>query len=207
MCFNDLLKHFFSINVCMADSSNNNNINWTEKRRKICFTFGADGNISTPMYIFSNKTTSKAYMSLHQEDQRCENALPYLDIGVSVLQILPDYTYKLMGSSGNSAERQNQTDVTLPPGQFLVVPTTTGCKFSQGLLGGNEGDAPKLFTKQNELTVQGEKALNEVFKRLDADLDGVLNKQELNAQCRTRSSTGSCKPSTGERGCDDEATS
>mmetsp|Transcript_7350 Transcript_7350/g.13248 ORF Transcript_7350/g.13248 Transcript_7350/m.13248 type:complete len:822 (-) Transcript_7350:36-2501(-) len=181
MCFNDLLKHFFSINVCMADSSNNNNINWTEKRRKICFTFGADGNISTPMYIFSNKTTSKAYMSLHQEDQRCENALPYLDIGVSVLQILPDYTYKLMGSSGNSAERQNQTDVTLPPGQFLVVPTTTGCKFSQGLLGGNEGDAPKLFTKQNELTVQGEKALNEVFKRLDADLDGVLNKQELNA--------------------------
>jgi hypothetical protein len=92
MCFDDLLKHFFSINVCMADSSANNNISWTEKRRKICFTFGADGNISTPMYIFSNKQTSKVYFSLHQEDQRCENALPYLDIGVSILQILPDYT-------------------------------------------------------------------------------------------------------------------
>ena len=96
--FEDLLKHFFSINVCMADSSSNNTINWTEKRRKICFTFGADGNISTPMYIFSNKTTSKVFFSIHQEDQRCENSLPYLDVGVSVLQILPDYTYKLMGS-------------------------------------------------------------------------------------------------------------
>ena len=181
MCFDDLLKHFFSINVCLADSSANNNISWTEKRRKTCFTFGADGNISTPMYIFSNKTTSKVYFSIHQEDSRCENALPYLDIGVSILQILPDYTYKLMGSSGNSSERQNQTDVTLPPGQYLVVPTTTGCKFSQGLLVGGEGDVPALFTKDNELTVVAEKALNEMFKRLDADLDGVLNKEELNS--------------------------
>ena len=32
-----------------------------------------------------------------------------------------------------------------------------------------------------ELAGGDEKALNEVFKRLDADLDGVLNKQELNA--------------------------
>jgi len=123
----------------------------------------------------------QVYFSLHQEDQRCENALPYLDIGVSILQILPDYTYKLMGSSGNSAERQNQTDVTLPPGQYLVVPTTTGCKFSQGLLAGGDGDVPALFTEDNELTVVAEKALNEIFKRLDADLDGALNKDELNS--------------------------
>jgi len=182
MCFDDLLRHFFSINVCMADSSSNNNINWTEMRRKICFTFGSDGNISTPMYIFTNKVTQKVYFSLHQEDQRCENALPYLDIGVSILQIQPDYTYKLMGSSGNSAERQNQVEVTLPPGQYLVVPTTTGCKFSQGVLGSqDQGSNPKIFNTNHELTQLAEKALNEVFRRLDADLDGVLNREELNS--------------------------
>ena len=161
MCFEDLLKYFFSINVCMADSSSNNNISWTEMRRKICFTFGSDGNISTPMYIFTNKVTQKVYFSLHQEDQRCEDALPYLDLGVSILQIQPDYTYKLMGSSGNSAERQNQVEATLPPGQYLCVPTTTGCKFSQGVLGSQAAKAPKLFTSDHELTQLAEKALNE----------------------------------------------
>ena len=181
MSFDDLLKNFFSINVCLVDSSDKNSVTWTEARRKTCFTFGADGNVSTPMYVFSCKAPSKVYFTVHQEDQRCENALPYLDVGVSVLQVMPDSTYKLMGSSGNSAERQNQTDMLLPAGQYLVVPTTTGCKFSQAVLSKAAGENAKLFNAQMELTPIAEKSLNEIFKRLDADLDGILNRDELNS--------------------------
>merc|ERR1719230_1454818 len=106
---------------------------WVEKRRKVCFTYGSEDNITVPMYIICVKSMQRMFISVHQEDERCEGSKPYLDIGVTVLQIMPNYTYRLVASSGNSAERQNQTEVTLRSGQYLVVPTTTGCKFAQGL--------------------------------------------------------------------------
>ena len=99
----------------------------------MCFTYAGEDLITVPMYVVSVQSTMRMFLSVHQEDERCNKSKPYLDIGVTVLQIMPNYTYKLISASGNSAERQNQTEVTLRSGQYLVVPTTTGCKFAQGL--------------------------------------------------------------------------
>ena len=46
-------------------------------------------------------------------DERCRNAKPYIDVGVTVMRIEPgDCNYSLVGSSGNSVERQNQLEAS-----------------------------------------------------------------------------------------------
>ena len=53
-----------------------------------------------------------------------------MSLGVTILQALPQGKFKFIASSGNSAERQNQLDVAvLPAGNYLMVPTSTGCRF------------------------------------------------------------------------------
>ena len=35
MCFDDVMAHFFSINVCMVAQHGSNHLQWVEKRRKV----------------------------------------------------------------------------------------------------------------------------------------------------------------------------
>mmetsp|Transcript_5084 Transcript_5084/g.14399 ORF Transcript_5084/g.14399 Transcript_5084/m.14399 type:complete len:841 (-) Transcript_5084:62-2584(-) len=190
MSLDDLIRHFFSINVCMVKHRVGGTTPWVEKRKKVCFNYSAhDGSVTTgSMYVLSITQATRVFLSVHQEDTRCANAKPYLDIGVTVMRIQPDYTYELVGSSGNTAERQNQTDeVFLTEGQYLVVPTTTGCKFRQGLReaeatqSSGEASLWKPGSEGRVLSPDAEHALNDIFRTLDVDLDGVLNRLELNS--------------------------
>ena len=70
---------------------------------------------------------------MHQRDIRCIDAQPYIDFGVTVMRYNPAAGggggggYELVAATGNSADRQNQTEgIPLPAGQYLVVPTSTG---------------------------------------------------------------------------------
>ena len=64
----------------------------------------------------------------------------------------------LVGASGNSVERQNMVSVNLLKGEtYIVVPTSTGCKFKQHLSAqkGN-GPQPADFIRNACLTVQSD---------------------------------------------------
>jgi hypothetical protein len=150
---------------------------WVDKRRKGTFrlrgTASSDeseaasgpagaGNdvINNSMYILTvpafkgsedEAASCQTWVSLHQEDERVETAKPYLDMGVTVLQVLDDEWYadgeaidyrdmvaaaagspppmKLTGATGVSVDRQTQLQLQLKPGRYLLVPHTTGCKF------------------------------------------------------------------------------
>jgi len=87
-----------------------------------------------------------------------------------------------VGSSGIKCERQNQTEVVLGPGQYLIVPVTTGCKFEQELaVDMSTIQLPSLFKGEEggEFSEQITAAFKEIFYRLDMDLDGLLSKEEL----------------------------
>ena len=88
---------------------------------------------TAPCYLLTvHEKCEDVYVSVHQKDTRCVGAGPYIDIGVTVLAFSPGSQsgYELIASTGNSADRQNQTEeLCLEPGQYLVVPTTTGCKL------------------------------------------------------------------------------
>ena len=134
-------------------------------------------------------------VSVHQEDIRCAGAKPYIDLGVSVLKPNPVYgTFELVKGTGNSVERQNETgEFNLPPGKYIVVPTTTGIKLRDSLEAAAATDAGAGAGRAEgavELTVKNEAgevefspqvvaAYTELFHRLDVDGDQFLNKAEL----------------------------
>ena len=139
MSFEDFLENFYSINVCMVKPPKGTpgNGRWFETRERFNYTMtdggGDEGRIvSAPSYVLTVRDRNEhVYVSVHQKDTRCVGSGPYVDIGVTVLKF-NDATqkYDLIGSTGNSSDRQNQTEsMCLEPGQYLVLPTSTGCKL------------------------------------------------------------------------------
>jgi hypothetical protein len=142
MSFEDFVENFYSINVCMVrqpDRRENAQIRvpWFESRERFqyqmmqCSNEGPEA--TAPCYLLTiHERCQDVYVSVHQKDTRCVGAGPYIDIGVTVLAFAPgtQFGYALVASTGNSADRQNQTEeMSLEAGQYLVVPTTTGCKL------------------------------------------------------------------------------
>jgi WW domain/Calpain family cysteine protease len=80
----------------------------------------ADFCVEAPIFVMVlPQDVEEAYFSVHQQDIRVVNAQPYIDFGVTVMRLNPaTKSYELVVSSGNSADRQNQTEgMSLPAGQ------------------------------------------------------------------------------------------
>ena len=76
---------------------------------------------------------TELYVSIHQKDKRCVDAMSYIDIGVTLLKATTDpAVFTFVASSGNSMERQNQLDLEyIAPGEYYIVPTSSGAKMDQ----------------------------------------------------------------------------
>lgn len=199
MSFSDLCRYFYSINVCMAS---HNKMRWIEQRRRSCFVFNDSftGNLQAfppkesedmlrpPMYILTVNDISKVFVSVHQQDVRDLNAPPYVDIGVTVLKLSSDFSFELVGSGGVVVERQVQVELLLSPGHYIIVPTTTMCKYNQYrteagsfyckpateyATDNRQIRIPLVQKNGTKLTEVAAAAFKEVFTRLDEDLDGV----------------------------------
>ena len=130
MSFGDFTKYFFGVNACMVRHPDLGSSKWFESRKKLTFTLSGEGEVRAPSYVLTlSEACDKVYFSVHQQDIRHVQAKPYVDFGVTVLQLNASTgKYTLVASSGNSADRQNQTkEVSLAEGQYLVIPTSTGC--------------------------------------------------------------------------------
>jgi Ca2+-binding EF-hand superfamily protein len=198
MSFEDLVKHFYSINVCMVRHTGLNQKPWREARRKFHFDYDSSEatpdshSLTCPTYILHVTRPGAFVVSVHQEDIRCATAKPYMDVGVSVLKANPVYgTFTLMNGTGNSVERQNQTDeFQLAVGKYVVVPTSTGAKLKQYFdknIRRAEGSASPVKVALVAKNDKGEvvftkdvyRAYEELFVRFDLDGDGFLSKLEL----------------------------
>ena len=143
MSFDDFIANFYSINVCMVrqPKTGGDRHPWVESRERFAFEMsnGNDGlEVRAPSYLLTLYDRNEhVFVSVHQKDTRCVGAGPYIDIGVTVLQVTPDTRsgYTLIASTGNSSDRQNQTEsLSLEAGQYLVMPTSTGCKLRKVLI-------------------------------------------------------------------------
>eukprot|EP01038_Epipyxis_sp_PR26KG_P014549 gene14549-19531_t len=205
MCFEDLLKYFASVNVCMVRHVGLNSAPWIEARRKFYFEHSGaanlnenEYNITSPTYVLTVNKTGQFIISIHQDDIRCINSKPYIDIGVTIMKVNPVYgTFSLVTGTGNSPERQNQSEqIELQPGKYIVVPTTTGCKLAQHLKSESSSmfsDRPLLRTFENgdiDFSSRLYEVYEDIFSRFDCDGDGFLNIDELNQfMLRTEGST------------------
>ena len=204
MCFSDFIKYFFSVNACLIRHVDMGTSKWFESRKKMSFSMSPEGEVRTPSYLLTlTEASDKVYFSMHQQDIRHVTAKPYIDFGVTVLQLNASTgKYTLVTSSGNSADRQNQTkEMSLPAGQYLVIPTSTGCRLSWQYEKHTERciretcdcigtiDAKKHGNPYVTVTNYDDghenfipsivMVLTEIFVRFDYDEDGVLNRQEL----------------------------
>ena len=150
MSFDDFVSNFYSVNVCMASvplglSSDGERKStrfkarqpWTESRNRFSYTMvDVDDvkHVSCPSYLLTLSSASDhVFVSVHQKDVRSTGSRPYIDIGVTVMQVDPssESGRKVIASTGNSCDRQIQTNsLSLPAGQYIIMPTSTGCKLS-----------------------------------------------------------------------------
>ena len=151
MSFDDFVSNFYSVNVCMASvplglSSDGERESttrfkarqpWTESRNRFTYTMvDVDDvkHVSCPSYLLTLSSASNhVFVSVHQKDIRSAGSRPYIDIGVTVMQVDPssESGHKVIASTGNSCDRQIQTNsLSLPAGHYIITPTSTGCKLS-----------------------------------------------------------------------------
>lgn len=213
MSFEDVLQHFASINVCLVRHPGLNRQPWTDARRVFHYDLEEVAataeqtatstakphevfayRVVAPMFLLQVSDRCQCVATVHQQDTRCEGAAPYIDIGVSLLRADPTYgTFSLVTGSGNSTDRQHGTDeVTLEPGRYLVVPTTSGAKLKQSIEASRVADeaqqlargkprVPLTVRRHNEVDFSDAviAAYSELFTRMDNDHDDYLSKVEI----------------------------
>jgi hypothetical protein len=100
--------------------------------------------VSSFFQLSVNEDNMKMIFTLHQQDIRCLNSPPYMDMGFLILKvnrphrIADEYSlnredYELVyGLGWKLNSRQNQSEeVTLNKGHYLIIPMSTGCKLKQ----------------------------------------------------------------------------
>ena len=108
------------------------------------------------------------------------NKRPYLDISLVVLKRSSDGTFSIEAIADNETVRDLEAEFTLEQGYYVVVPLTTG-----GFL-----KAPNIPSSPVKLKVdiegtqiinpQASSAINDLFSKIDMQMDGILTERELN---------------------------
>lgn len=146
MSFDDFVSNFYSVNVCMNSVPlglteggrpvSQARQHWAESRNKFEYNMvdvDDSRHVCCSSYTLTLPSdTGNVFVSVHQKDVRCKDSRPYIDIGVTVMQVDPSSAsgLRVVASTGNSCDRQNQTNaLTLTAGQYIIMPTSTGCKL------------------------------------------------------------------------------
>lgn len=107
-------------------------------------------------------------MGLHQEDQRIDGVLqrkPYIDFGLAVLKMDADQGSSLVVYKDYAVCRNTDVELILEPGQYIVVPRTTGCTLRRPLYA--EPDEIKLMDTQGNLNPLFVATITDIFSKFD----------------------------------------
>jgi hypothetical protein len=130
MSYEDFKTYFNAVNVCRLHPTGQPGKQWCESRKKGRFLFDGSRAQSTMYVLRTACASSSCWVSLHQADERILGAKKYIDFGITVLKQNKDGTRTVVASTGVEVDRQSQLELTsLPPGEYSVVPITTGCQF------------------------------------------------------------------------------
>mmetsp|Transcript_6717 Transcript_6717/g.11290 ORF Transcript_6717/g.11290 Transcript_6717/m.11290 type:complete len:845 (-) Transcript_6717:102-2636(-) len=201
MSFEDMLKNFYAINVCMVRHEGYHPRPWIEHRSRFHYDYDLDEltpeshRVNVPMFMVDVEAHGEFIVSIHQTDRRCHGAKEYMDVGVTVMKADPTYgTFTFVAGTGNSVERQNSSEIfELDAGKYMIVPTTTGIKLKEYLI--KQRDDPANAARNaaaamTPLVVENDdgemvftepviQAYSELFDRMDHNNDGYLCRTEL----------------------------
>ncbi len=130
MCLADFLRYFDSLSVCYHYTPRATA--WHELRFQSQFVLSKGGaQTATPafgssFYHFTLSSDATVFLSIHQADTRVAGTAPYIDIGAL---IYCEEEKKVVCDTQFVLERSVSQSVVLPPGQYVVIPYTSGAKM------------------------------------------------------------------------------
>ena len=101
-------------------------------------------------------------------------------VGISVLKrVQSGNGFEIVFNKEFALERQVELEMELEPGEYVVVPMTTGCNLRKPEIHRSD-PLPSLLTPSGDLHTLATLALRDLFRRLDTlTLDGTLSIPEL----------------------------
>lgn len=181
--YEDFFKNFCSITICKVQ-------NWNEIRLKGIFMRLMEQNdvdedfvLSKFYYTFHLDEETILEIGLHQEDERIlgSDRRRYVDLQFLILKRHTNGTLTIEFDSGSKTERDNEKLVTLPAGHYIVVPRTSGATLSKPNVDPKGPINLKVETDGRTLLHPVvSTTMDDVFRRMDLQLNGSLSAQELN---------------------------
>ena len=203
MSFDDFLKHFIYLEVCMVKQTCHKKP-WFELRKKLWVSL-----TPTPLIVdhLSSRENSASlsflgdiprriscmfilhvtanspveiFFSCHQSNKaRTQNGNLYFDMGVTVLRIEPSGSFVFVCSSGLAVERQLQTSSVLERGVYIVIPMTSGTKLKQYHLQRESVSASLQMQDSSAIQILG--SHRERFSTLvEAAIDEIFDRIDTN---------------------------
>jgi hypothetical protein len=202
MSYEDFLRNFICVNVVMIRHDLNNIYHEHRKRAWFQHNDNQLLNstnsniqrsgvlIQSTIYVLTVlEDYTDVYLSLHQDIDYLEqtnvyqnsnssnNSLREVDIGIALLHVHEgDGSLEVIMTSSLVIDRQVQIYAKLLVGIYLVVPLSTGCNFDVYMNNNSDSystDYPLIDEGGKNFTDKAIAAFDEIFTRLDSDLDGV----------------------------------
>lgn len=175
MSLADFLRHFENVTVVKSRK-------WKRSALKGQFVTAVDDEnpsvnhvSSRHHYEFQITGQNKVIFGVHQEDNQVPGvklSRPYLDIGLSILK-REQNAYKLVSNVASEVARQVFLEQTLEPGNYILLPTSTGLGFRQKQTERLTLRSYALQDRALQLIVRS------IFDKLDGDSDGFISFQEM----------------------------
>lgn len=129
MSYEDFLKNFDNINVCMATTPQPGVRFWDQERAEGKFDDKTWPFTASHMFDFSTKSSTQAWVSIFQQDPRVPNAPDCIEMAALVQN---ETTDQIVGYTGcRSKNRNNRFMKTIPAGKYRVIPFTLGWGFQR----------------------------------------------------------------------------
>lgn len=183
MSYEEFFKYFCSITVCKVE-------NWNELRLKGIFMRvfeerdkDEDFVVSKFYYTFHLEEETTMEIGLHQEDERIlgSSRRRYIDLQVLILRRHTNGTLTIEYDSGSTCDRDNEFHVTLPAGHYIVVPRSCGAALSKPNVNPKGPiDLKVEVDGRTRLHPTLRTTMDDIFRRMDLQLNGSLSPEELN---------------------------
>lgn len=191
--YDDFLREFQSATVCYTK-------NWEEVRirGKFVAVNELDNKLETILskwyYSINIEKQTNVIISLHQDEDRIkdiESRKQIMDISISILKQdinLNEITH--VESLDFTIAPNAQVEITLPAGNYIVLPRTTGCFFGRPFERMNDDTISELFNVETQSPSPVFVAtIKDIFKKFDMLLNRELRYSEFRGfwECITNS--------------------
>jgi len=119
-------------------------------------------------YAINVPKKTHLFVGIHQEDERIEGVLPrrpYMDVGLAILKMDPTEGSTIHQWKDYSIQRDSTMEMVLEPGNYIVVPRTSGCNLRRPEWA--EAESIKLMDSAGDFHPMFSSTITDIFNKFD----------------------------------------